>query len=105
MLKKLDKILIIILVVTLFIVSRGYFKDNDSSQVQGDTELANELKMYYLDVGQGDSTLVRTPGGQDILIDGGPDNTVIGKLGKYLPVNDWDIELMILSHPHSDQTA
>jgi competence protein ComEC len=105
MLKKLDKILIILLIVTLFIIGRGYFKDKNSSQVQGDIESANELKVYYLDVGQGDSTLIRTPGGQDILIDGGPDNTVIGKLGKYLPVNDWDIELMILSHPHSDHVT
>ncbi|MEA1928426.1 MAG: ComEC/Rec2 family competence protein [Candidatus Auribacterota bacterium] len=32
---------------------------------------AKELEVVYLDVGQGDSTLINTPGGKHILIDGG----------------------------------
>ncbi|PIY96294.1 MAG: competence protein ComE [Candidatus Kerfeldbacteria bacterium CG_4_10_14_0_8_um_filter_42_10] len=61
-----------------------------------------ELKVYFLDVGQGDSILIRTPNHQDILIDGGPDSDVVNKIGQHLPFYDRDIELMILTHAHSD---
>lgn len=60
------------------------------------------LSFYVLDVGQGDAILIRTPDRYNILIDGGPDNTIIYKLGKYLPFYDRQIDLMILTHPHSD---
>lgn len=63
---------------------------------------SNLLKINFLDVGQGDAILIRTPGGQDILIDGGPDNRLVNKLGQYLPFYDRTIELVILTHPHSD---
>ncbi|HLD28029.1 MAG TPA: MBL fold metallo-hydrolase [Patescibacteria group bacterium] len=77
---------------------------SDDGQVLSGFDFNNEnvLEVYFLDVGQGDSTLIRTPASDDILIDGGPDNTVIKKLGEYMPFYDWDIELMILTHPHSD---
>ena len=113
MLKKLDKILIGLLVIVAVFIGLekrwlAPFYDT-SPQVQGEAEtqsgIPGELKVYFLDVGQGDSTLIRTPAGNDILIDGGPDNTVIKKLGQYLPVNDWDIELMILTHPHADHVT
>jgi len=60
------------------------------------------LSVYFLDIGQGDSILIRTPNFQNIVIDGGPDNTLIYKLGRYLPYFDRTIDLMVLSHPDSD---
>jgi competence protein ComEC len=60
------------------------------------------LKIYFLDVGQGDSALIRTPYGQNILVDGGPDDKAVKGLGKALPFYDKKIDLMILSHPHDD---
>lgn len=60
------------------------------------------MSVYFLAVGQGDATLIRTPAGEDILIDGGPDNTLIKKLNRYLPINDWQIEYLILTHPDAD---
>lgn len=62
----------------------------------------HDLEIYFLDVGQGDSILIRTPNNNDILIDGGPDKRVLNELGKILPFYDRDIELMILTHPHDD---
>jgi len=61
-----------------------------------------DLKVYFFDVGQGDAILIRTPGGQNVVIDGGPDNTFIIKLGKTLPFYDRTIDLMVLTHPHDD---
>jgi len=60
------------------------------------------LKLVFFDVGQGDAALIITPGGQDILVDGGPDNKVVQKLGEYLPYTDRKIEYVILTHPHAD---
>ena len=61
--------------------------------------------MIFFNVGQGDSALINLLGDNEILIDGGPDNTVLYKLGKYLPIYNRDIELMILTHPHADHVT
>jgi len=68
----------------------------------GRPQAAGDLKVYFLDVGQGDSSYIKTPIGQDILIDGGDDNTVLNELGKVMDFGDREINLVILSHPHSD---
>ena len=42
---------------------------------------------------------------QNILIDGGPDSTVLEKLGEYMPFWDKEIDLVILTHPDSDHVT
>ncbi|TRZ78657.1 MBL fold metallo-hydrolase [bacterium] len=59
-------------------------------------------RVIFFDVGQGDSTLIQTPFNQDILIDGGPDRSVIDKLDQYMGAFNRDIELAILTHNHDD---
>lgn len=88
--------------VLVFLVNR-----QPVPRVLSNIEQRNEakLKIYFLDVGQGDAALIRTPAGDDILIDGGPDKTILEKLGEYLPFYDQKIELMILTHPHSDHVT
>lgn len=61
-----------------------------------------KLHVYFLDVGQGDAALVRTPLNKYILIDGGPDDGVLRGMGGVLPFYVHDIELVILTHPHPD---
>jgi len=61
-----------------------------------------DLKFYVFNVGQGDAIFIRTMSRYNILIDGGADNSVVYKLGQYLPFYDRQIDLMILTHPHSD---
>jgi competence protein ComEC len=60
------------------------------------------LNLYFLDVGQGDAIYIRTPTGEDALIDGGPDDSILQKLGEVMPPTDHEINLVILSHPHAD---
>ena len=60
------------------------------------------LKIYFLDIGQGDATLIKTPDDRYVLIDGGPDNQVVYKLGKYLPFYQRTIDLIVLTHPDND---
>jgi len=66
---------------------------------------AKNLEVDFLDVGQGDAELIKTPGGQNILIDGGPDSSIIKQLGKNLAWWDKKIDLMILTHPHDDHVT
>jgi competence protein ComEC len=64
---------------------------------------SRDLKLYFLDVGQGDSQLVILPGGVKVLIDGGgPNGRVIEELGKILPPTDRYIDLVMMSHPQLD---
>lgn len=63
---------------------------------------SNDLKVYFLDVGQGDAEYIKNPDGTDILIDGGPDNSVLNQLGKVMDFGDREINLVILTHPHAD---
>ncbi|MBU0619604.1 MBL fold metallo-hydrolase [Patescibacteria group bacterium] len=65
----------------------------------------NKLEVTFLDVNQGDAILIKTPFGQNILIDGGPDNIVLRKLKNSLPWWDKKIDLMILTHPHDDHVT
>ncbi len=63
------------------------------------------LETDFLNVGQGDAVLIKTPKGQTVLIDGGPDNKVLEKLGKYLQPLQKRIDLIILTHPHADHVT
>lgn len=62
----------------------------------------NNFQIYFLDVGQGDAILVRTSEGQNILIDGGPDNKLLAELGNYLPWWERNIDYLIITHYHAD---
>jgi competence protein ComEC len=59
------------------------------------------LHIVACDVGQGDAILIQKNTTQ-ILIDGGPNNSVLNCLGKYMPFWDRQIELVILTHPEAD---
>jgi len=59
------------------------------------------VRIWFFDVGQGDATLIEK-GDYQLLIDGGPDNKILSKLGEVMPLNDRKIETIILTHAHSD---
>ncbi|MBN1585349.1 MBL fold metallo-hydrolase [Candidatus Uhrbacteria bacterium] len=55
----------------------------------------------FLDIGQGDAIVVRQ-GKTEVLIDGGPDRSVLSQLGRVMPFSDRKIELVVATHPHDD---
>lgn len=65
----------------------------------------NNLVVNFLDIGQGDATLIITPKFYKILIDVGPDLTILSKLSKYLLFFDNKIDFIILTHPDIDHIA
>ncbi len=62
----------------------------------------NFLEIDFYDVGQGDAIFIETPNKKQILVDGGPDLTILEKLGKEMPFWDRYIDLVILTHPEYD---
>ncbi len=79
--------------VIVFLVGISFFQFFKESSV---------LEVNFFDVGQGDAILIKTPERQRILIDGGPSNSVVAKIGENLPFYDKNIDLIILTHPHAD---
>ena len=63
------------------------------------------LKVYFFNVGQGDSIFIETPNGNQVLIDGGPDNAVLQKLGETMPFYDKDIDVVVLTHSDADHVT
>lgn len=63
------------------------------------------MVVHFFDVGQGDSALIVTPTGKQVLIDGGPDLSTLRSLGRSMPFFDRSIDLLVLSHPHFDHLA
>lgn len=63
------------------------------------------LQVTFFDVGQGSAVFIQTPQRQQILIDGGPDDAVLEKLGEAMPFWDRSIDLVILTHPESDHLS
>lgn len=62
----------------------------------------NNLKVHFFDVGQGDSAFIETPGNHQILIDGGPNSSVLEKLSSLIPFWDKTVDLVVLTHPETD---
>ena len=87
-------ILVIVLISFFGLFFYQFLKFNDG-----------KLHVVVCDVGQGDAIFIRTPKGSDILVDGGPDDSVLYCLSKHMPFWDRDLELVILTHPHADHLA
>ena len=63
---------------------------------------AGKMIVHIFDVGQGDGIFIEAPDGNIILIDGGPDKTILSKIGQTLLPWNRTIDLAILTHPHAD---
>ena len=61
------------------------------------------LHVIFLDVGQGDATLIISPSGRTVLVDGGPDSQRIGTLvDQHVPFWDRSLDAIIATQPHAD---
>ena len=66
---------------------------------------ARAFTVTLFDVGQGDSIYITTTTGSRILIDGGPDATVLEKLGSSIPFWSKRIDLLVLTHTDADHLS
>jgi competence protein ComEC len=61
-----------------------------------------DLKVIFLDVGQGDAIFIEASNGNQVLIDGGPNDQVLRELSKVMSLSDRSIDAIIATHPDSD---
>ncbi|MEK7515214.1 MAG: ComEC/Rec2 family competence protein [Patescibacteria group bacterium] len=66
---------------------------------------SGRLVVSLLDVGQGEAIFIQTPNGRQVLIDGGPNASVLEELGAVMPVGDRTLDLVVLTHAHSDHVS
>lgn len=107
--KKINKILNTIIVLLLVLISIAYTKkelvdnkENTNEKAVSILKTNSNLEVYYFDVGQADSILIRE-NDNNILIDAG-NNEDGEKLVNYLK-NDLNIEkfnMVVGTHPHED---
>lgn len=90
--KKLKKIIIFIffLIIILYLLKIYYQEKNN-----------DELLVSFIDSGQADSILIKTPYQQNIIIDLGS-NKGLKDLNKKISWWNKTIELIIITHPHDD---
>ena len=70
------------------------------------SQTSGNLKVVFADVGQGDMTAITTPAGHKIVVDGGPDPQRAAEvLGAELSFWDRRVDLIVLTHPHSDHIS
>ncbi len=63
------------------------------------------MTVAFLNVGQGDSILIDSPAGNQMLVDGGPDKSVLARLNEILPFYDRTIDVVLATHPDQDHIA
>lgn len=70
------------------------------SPTAADSSPKGELRVHFIDVGQGDSVLIQSPDGKNMLIDGGERSSGVVAYLRTAGVNKVDI--IVATHPHSD---
>ncbi len=78
----------------------GYFCISSLGQLPD-----GKLHIYFLDIGQGDATLIVTPGGNRILIDVGPPGVIPEPLRHAIGWIDDRIDLMVLTQYDQDHAG
>ncbi|NCN52595.1 MBL fold metallo-hydrolase [Candidatus Parcubacteria bacterium] len=91
--------------VVLYVPEYGGAIFGDGSVGGSESCPEGEFCMYYLNIGQGDATLIVSPTGEQVLIDAGPDSSVIRELSAVMGFFDKDIDMVIVTHPDKDHVA
>jgi len=65
-------------------------------------ERSGELRVAFLDVGQGDAIYIEAPNGNQLLVDGGSGGQILPALGRVMPFYDRSIDAILATHPDKD---
>lgn len=92
----------VIIVAVAAVITSVIMSLNGSESTDTASKTERDLEVRYIDVGQGDSTLVLLPDGQNMLIDAGT-NSGAKSLVKELKNSGIEkIDYLIATHPHED---
>lgn len=60
------------------------------------------LSVSFLDIGQGDSIYIEAPNGRQMIIDGGPNESLMSALPDVLQFGDKTIDVLVVTNPDAD---
>lgn len=96
-------ILLLIVLGLLFYVreNNNQVKESKKLNVTSDTS-SNDLKITFLDVGQGDASLINFPDEEQMLVDCSEDARILEALSRVMDFYDNEIDYLLITHPDSD---
>lgn len=104
-------VLIVLLAVAAFLLYQNYyvdplsnwFKNDPVNTISGKAE--GELRVHFVDVGQGDGMVVELPDGKIMVIDGGPRSAKSKMLNYLKALNVTAIDYAVLTHADEDHVG
>lgn len=66
------------------------------------TTRPHPLRFVMLDIGQGDALYIEAPNGNQVIIDGGPGDALLGQLSKVMSPFDRSIDMIVNTNPDKD---
>lgn len=97
----LPVLVIAVIVILVSVISSIKGNITNSNSVNSDSTNTN-IVIHYIDVGQGDCSLVELPNGQSMLIDAGT-KEYADKICSYISSLGYSkIDYLVATHPHSD---
>lgn len=60
------------------------------------------LTISFLNIGQGDSIYIESPTGTQVVVDGGPDSSILRELGAVMPFSDHSLDMIVVTNPDKD---
>lgn len=86
--------IILLLTLAIFICGVLYYQRSE--------RLRREFKVVFMNVGQGDAALVQFENGEKMLVDCGPNRSVLTALGRNMVFYDRTIDYLLVTHPDLD---
>lgn len=101
---------LISLIIALIMSIIGYFASDDEFNISKSNFIYDEvvfddnglLKVHYVDVGQGDCTVIELPDDKIMLIDAGENGMEYAVFDFLKSINVKKIDYLVATHPHSD---
>jgi len=103
--RKVIWIIMILLTITLVLLWRTkvaiqVVKVESVTSVQD--VVSDGVKIIFLDIGQGDASLIKFPNGEKMLVDCAVDSRILAALGRTMPFYDRTIDYLVITHPDLD---
>lgn len=102
--------IIIFSIILIILLSTIFFANNIELYVNYKTNnfytnMESSLKVHYIDVGQGDCSVIELPDGKVFLIDAGTEESkenIVNYLNTFVLKDSNKIDYFLLTHPHDD---
>ncbi len=65
----------------------------------------NILTVTFLNIGQGDAIFIQAPNGNQVVVDGGPPQTILRELSHVMPFYDRSVDMLVVTNPDADHMS